>query len=447
MIPGTEGGAARVHAILERLSGLHPSRIDLTLDRVWRLLEALGNPQDHLNAPVVHIAGTNGKGSTAACIRAALETAGHTVHTYTSPHLVRFNERIRVAGDLISDDRLAALLEEVESANAGLPITFFEITTVAAFLAFARTRADAVILETGLGGRLDATNVVTKRTLGVITPVALDHQAYLGNTLEEIAREKAAILKAGTGVSARQEPEVLRVLEARARDAGCRLLVEGRDWSVESTGDGFRVHRAGGETADYPRPALAGAHQKANAALADQVLEVLGDRGGTEGAGLATTTAERSRAFSREVTWAARMQPLDRGRLVESRPAGTRVWLDGGHNAHAAAALASLVREWSLTGPVDMVLGMIETKDPKGYLEPLVPWIRRLAVVPVRGGQTGAGMDAGLLARIAAETGAREVRVFADPEEALASLDAPNVLIGGSLYLAGDILERNGTPP
>src|SRR6056297_640086 len=253
--------------ILDRMMALHPEIIDLTLDRVWRLLDALGNPERAL-PPVIHIAGTNGKGSTLAMIRAGLEGAGARTHAYTSPHLARFHDRIRVAGALIAEPDLAALLAECEAANAGAPITYFEITTCAALLAFARTPADWTLLEVGLGGRLDATNVIDTPRLTVITPVSLDHQQYLGETLAEIAFEKAGILKPGVPcIVGSQAPQAMEVIAARADEIGAPLLVSGRDWHVRRSGTGAVFTDAAG-TLTLPRPALPGAHQVENAGIA-----------------------------------------------------------------------------------------------------------------------------------------------------------------------------------
>ncbi len=310
--------------VLDRLTALHPKVIDLVLDRVHRLLEALDHPEARL-PPVVHIAGTNGKGSTLAMLRAGLEGAGDTTHAYTSPHLARFNERIRVAGELIADDDLARLLAECEVANGGAPITFFEITTCAAILAFARTPADWTLLEVGLGGRLDATNVITP-ALTVITPVSMDHESYLGDTLAKIAGEKAGILKRGVPcVVGPQQEEALDVIEARAARIGAPLHVHGQHWHVTEEA-GRLVFQDEDGLMDLPLPRLIGAHQVANAGAAIAALRLLGRADGAD-------------AAMTDVEWPARLQRLRSGPLVKA--AGTaELWLDGGHNPAAGAALA-----------------------------------------------------------------------------------------------------------
>jgi dihydrofolate synthase/folylpolyglutamate synthase len=313
--------------LLARLLTLHPKLIDLTLGRMERLLAALDHPERRL-PPVIHIAGTNGKGSTLACLRAGLEAERARVHAYTSPHLVRFHERIRLAGALVSEAELAALLADCEAANGGAAITFFEITTAAAFLGFARHPADWLLLEVGLGGRLDATNVVDRPALCVITPVSYDHQQYLGETLGEIAGEKAGILKPGVPcVVAPQEPEGLAVIEARAEAVGAPLLIHGRDWMVWTERDRLVVQDGTG-LADLPLPRLPGAHQVINAGAAVAGLRALG-----------RSEAAQEAAPAR-AEWPARLQRLTRGPLAEAAP-GVELWLDGGHNAAAGEGLAA----------------------------------------------------------------------------------------------------------
>jgi dihydrofolate synthase/folylpolyglutamate synthase len=367
--------------ILSRMMALHPKIIDLTLDRVWRLLDALGNPQDRL-PPVIHIAGTNGKGSTLAMIRAGIEAAGQTCHAYTSPHLARFHERIRLAGALISEDHLTAVLDECEAANGGVPITYFEITTCAAILAMARARADYTLLEVGLGGRLDATNVIARPALTVITPVSMDHEGYLGDTLAGIAGEKAGIIKRLVPcVVGPQDAAALEVIEARAARLGAPLRALGL-----------------GEAA-------------------------------AEGA---VTRAE----------WPARMQRLARGPLVDA--AGeAELWLDGGHNPAAGQALARHLASLA-PRPTWLVCGMLNTKDVGGYLAPLAAVVTGLAAVSIPGEATlpaeatseaarGVGMKAGV-------AGSTLVAI----REIVAHTPRARILICGSLYLAGGILRENG---
>lgn len=427
--PGAAGSAAS-DVILDRLMSLHPKVIDLTLDRVHRLLAALDHPEGAL-PPVIHIAGTNGKGSTQAMIRAGLEAAGQRVHAYTSPHLARFHERIRVAGELISEPSLSALLEECEGANGGLPITFFEITTCAAFLAFARTPADATLLEVGLGGRLDATNVVDRPRLTIITPVSLDHQQYLGNTVAEIAGEKAGILKRGVPcVVGPQTPEGLAAIEARAERLGAPLLVHGQHWNAWAE-NGRLIFQDESGLLDLPLPNLPGPHQIENAGAA---LMALRHMGMSEAACEAAVT----RAF-----WPARMQRLRQGPLVDSAP-GIELWLDGGHNPAGGQAVAA-----TLAGMPERttfaICGMLNTKDIAGYMRPLGPHLQALHAVSIPG--EAATLSAAETAAAAQKAGiaATESASVAEALTAIAA-DHPQarVLICGSLYLAGRVLRENG---
>ncbi len=409
---------------------LHPKIIDLTLDRVWRLLEALGNPQDSL-PPVIHIAGTNGKGSTQAMIRAGLEAAGHSVHAYTSPHLARFHERIRLAGELISEPHLTAMLEECYAANDGANITYFEITTCAALLAFARTPADYTLLEVGLGGRLDATNVVAKPALCIITPVSMDHEQYLGDTVAKIAGEKAGILKRGvTCIVGPQADAGLEVIEAIAARVGAPLLIHGQHWHVAREGDRM-IYQDENGLLDLPLPNLPGAHQIQNAGAALAALRHLGQPE-------ATYEAAVTRAF-----WPARMQRLRHGPLVDLAP-DIELWLDGGHNPAAGEAigahLATLPRR-----PTHLICGMLNTKDIGGYLRPLAPQVDSLHAVSIP--DTVATLPAEETAQAATAAGIA-ASVSGSVAEALADIAAQDpqarVLICGSLYLAGGVLRDNG---
>lgn len=423
--------------ILERLKGLHPRVIDLSLDRVHRLLAALGSPEKAL-PPVIHVAGTNGKGSTLAFLRAILEAAGLRVHVYTSPHLVAFNERIRLAGAIISDAALLSLLEECERANKGAPITFFEVTTCAAFLAFAHTPADILLLETGLGGRLDATNVLAKPALTVLTPIAMDHQAYLGDTLAAIAGEKAGILKPGVDcVLAAQAPEANAVIAARAKGLGAALWQESQAWSVQADTDGFLFTGKSGVPISLPPPALFGRHQIHNAGLAIAAAERL------EGFSLSSANFAQG---MRSVQWPARLQRLTRGPLVNALPPDWELWLDGGHNPAAGAMLSSVAAGWQ-DRPLYLIFGMLGTKDAQGFLRPLASQAQTLCAVPISG-ETAAlsAEDAALAARA---EGLRQAVACADPLTAISHLikTAPKpgrILICGSLYLAGHILRDNG---
>ncbi|MCF8479404.1 MAG: bifunctional folylpolyglutamate synthase/dihydrofolate synthase [Rhodospirillum sp.] len=429
-------------AVLTRMMALHPKVIDLSLGRVERLLATLGHPERTL-PPVIHVAGTNGKGSTVAFLRAALEAAGLKVHAYTSPHLVRFNERIRLSGKLIPEDALTALLEEVEAANGDRPITYFEVTTAAALLAFSRAPANVLLLEVGLGGRLDATNVVESPAVTVITPVDLDHQGYLGSTLAAIAAEKAGIMKSGvTAVVAPQKQEALAILSAHADEIGAPLSLGGQSWQWTDTASGWRY----GMTHNLPEPRLMGEHQKANAALAFATLDAL-----ETATGLTVDWKARTKALT-TVDWPARLQHLTTGTLAGRLPGDFSLWLDGGHNPHAARALAAtLATAAHGTAPLDLVCGMLDTKDALGFLKPLASLTRIFIAVPVASGQTGAGLPAHALADKAREAGFKEVRTATSVTRALEDLagrEGPaRVLICGSLYLAGAALWENGTPP
>ena len=416
--------------ILDRMMALHPKIIDLTLDRMWRLLDALGNPQEHL-PPVIHVAGTNGKGSTLAMIRAGLEADGKRCHVYTSPHLARFHERIRLAGDLISEAYLAEVLDECYAANGGEPITYFEITTCAALLAFARTPADYCLLEVGLGGRLDATNVVDKPALTVITPVSIDHQQYLGETLGQIAFEKAGILKREVPcVVGPQGDAALEAIEARAARLAAPLIAQGQHWHVwEERGRLIFQDETG--LIDLPPPNLPGAHQFDNAGSALAALRHLGLP--EEALEAAVTRAE----------WPARMQRLTRGPLVDSAP-GIELWLDGGHNPAAGEALARHLATLP-DRPTHLICGMLNTKDVAGFMRPLAPHVASLTAVSIPG--EAATLTAEQTSGIAAACGIAE-RQAGSVAEALALIaeETPRarVLICGSLYLAGRILRENG---
>jgi dihydrofolate synthase/folylpolyglutamate synthase len=421
--------------ILARLQGLHPKVIDLSLERIERLLARLGHPERAL-APVVHIAGTNGKGSTLAMLDAMLRAAGRRVQRYISPHLVRFDERILFDGRPIAEAELSDVLDVCERVNDGAPITFFEITTAAAFLAFARHPADAVLLETGLGGRLDATNVVERPRLTALASISLDHQAFLGERLEQIAFEKAGILKPGVPCIVGPQPqEALAVIERRAHEVDAPLSVHGRDWLARQEGDRLAV-RIGDAAWDLPLPALAGRHQIDNAGVAVACALALRD--------LAPDARSLAEGL-RTVEWPGRLQRLTRGPLVSSLPAGCELWLDGGHNPAAGEALAA-----SLNGagarPLHLVVGMLSTKDEVGFLRPLAPLARSVHTVPVPDEPASRDpVEAAALARrhgIAATPApdlASALRAVADTAP-----DAARVLVCGSLYLAGHVLRDHG---
>ena len=417
-------------ALLERMMTLHPKVIDLTLGRVERLLALLGNPERSL-PPVIHIAGTNGKGSTQAMIRAGLEAGGDRVHAYTSPHLARFHERIRLAGELISEPALTALLDECVNANGPDEITFFEITTAAAFLAFARTPADWTLLEVGLGGRLDATNVVAHPRLTIITPVSLDHQAFLGDTVAAIAGEKAGIIKRGVPVIiGPQTDEGLVVIEAKAKALAAPVLAYGQHWHV-SEGRGRLVFQDETGLLDLPLPNLPGPHQVQNAGAAVAALRFLGrDETACE--------AAVTRAY-----WPARMQRLRHGPLVDAAPK-VELWLDGGHNPAGAEAVAATLAQMPLR-ETHLICGMLNTKDVVGYMMPLARQLTRLHAVSIPGEKNtlpaevtrDAALSAGIDAVIAPSVADALVAIAASTPEA-------RVVICGSLYLAGSVLRENG---
>ncbi len=417
-------------AILQRMMTLHPKIIDLTLDRVHRLLAALGHPERHL-PPVIHIAGTNGKGSTQAMIRAGMEAAGKRVHAYTSPHLARFHERIRLAGELISEPALTALLDECVAANGGEEITFFEITTCAAFAAFARTPADYTLLEVGLGGRLDATNVVDRPALCILTPISLDHESYLGDTVAAIAGEKAGILKRGVPVVVGpQTDEALAVIEDRAARLGCPLIVHGQHWHVTEE-RGRMIYQDETGLLDLPLPNLPGPHQIQNAGAAIAALRHLG------------FDAPACEAAVSQAIWPARMQRLRHGPLVE-QAGRAELWLDGGHNPAGGMAVAATLARMPAR-PTHLICGMLNTKDVTGYLAPLAPHVASLHAISIPGEANTLTADATCAAALSVGMKAGTAdNVSAALAEIVAEDPAARVLICGSLYLAGNILRENG---
>ena len=424
--------AARSDILLDRMMALHPKIIDLTLDRMVRLLASLGHPERNL-PPVIHAAGTNGKGSTLAMIRAGIEGAGCRAHVYTSPHLARFHERIRLAGDLIDEDLLSRLLDECLAANGPDAITYFEITTCAALLAFSRVEADFTLLETGLGGRLDATNVVDAPRLTVITPIDIDHQQYLGDTLEKIAFEKAGILKRGVPcVVGPQADAAMEVIEARAARLGSPLLAHGQHWHVWEE-RGRLVFQDETGLLDLPMPALVGAHQVQNAGAALAALRALG---------LEEAACE---AAMLDVAWPARMQRLASGPLVDlADHVGSDLWLDGGHNPAAAAAIVESLSRLP-TRPTHLICGMLNTKDVRGFMQVLADVASSLHAVSIPG--QGATLSAAETVAHARAAGLR-AEMAETVEAALAAILAEDpgarVLICGSLYLAGIVLQENG---
>jgi len=437
-------GPKSIGAIQARLLQLHPKRIDLSLARIERILAALGHPQRNL-PPVIHVAGTNGKGSTIAFARAILEAAGKRVHVYTSPNLVRLNERFRLGheggGNFVEDDELADALSECEAKNGDAPITVFEMETAAAFLLFTRHPADVVLLEVGLGGRLDATNVVERPLASVITRLSLDHHDFLGDTIEAIAAEKAGILKPGVpAVAVSQAREALAVIERQAARVKAPLLIAGEDWTATEE-RGRLVYQDDDGLLDLPAPKLYGRHQFENAGAAIAALRVAGLK----------LPAQAFEAGMTRVDWPARMQRLSQGPLAALLPPESELWLDGGHNADGgraiAAALADL--EERVSRPLVLIVGMLSTKDSEGFLRYFSGLARHVIAVPIHQDKT---LPASALADIARGIGFPAIACD-DIESALAVAGklelepAPRVLVTGSLYLAGEVLAVNGTPP
>jgi dihydrofolate synthase/folylpolyglutamate synthase len=432
-------------AILERLGALHPKKIDLSLGRIEALLETLGRPQDRL-PPVIHVGGTNGKGSTIAFLRAMLEAAGKTVHVYTSPHLVRFHERIRLGapggGRFVDEAELAATLEACEVANAGQPITFFEMTTAAAFKLFAERPADYLLLEVGLGGRFDATNLVDRPLASLVTSVSMDHVEFLGDTIELIAREKAGIFKRGCpAIVAAQTDEPLAVLEREARRAGAPLLVAGRDYHVREEHGRLLFEDEDG-LVDLPLPRLVGRHQHQNAATAIATLRRVAPD-------LPADAIERG---MQTVDWPGRLQRLTKGTLAAQAPCGAELWLDGGHNEDGGKALGQAMADFEDRAgrPLVVICGTLTTKDTGAFLRSFKGLAQEVLAVPVEGEHAGRPARDVAACAIQADLPAAACQSV---EQALAFLRArtwpvaPRILICGSLYLAGSVLQANGTPP
>ncbi|MDB5472809.1 MAG: bifunctional folylpolyglutamate synthase/dihydrofolate synthase [Devosia sp.] len=428
---------SRTDAILKRLSVLHPKLIDLSLDRLNRLLQELGNPHERL-PPVIHVAGTNGKGSTIAYLRAMLEAAGKSVHVYTSPHLVRFNERIRLAGKLVSTRRLNAVLEHVERINAGQPITYFEVTTAAAFVLFSQIEADYLLLEVGMGGTYDTTNVVQHPLGVIITPVDLDHMQFLGDTIGKIAVEKANIMKRGSpAVIARQADEGLASITRVAHRLGVTPFIGGQDFDAFAQ-DGRLVYQDERGLLDLPPPRLVGNHQFENAGVAIAAIRHFG---------LPVDQAAMASGLA-NVVWPARLSPVQ-GKLRDLLGPGAELWLDGGHNAHGTRALARALTDMDRARPAPLVLimGMMHTRSPQAVLAPFASLVERIITLTIPGEPNS--HDAQFIA-----TQAREAGFAATPAQSVrgalhlaAATPNARVVISGSLYLAGSVLAQNGTPP
>lgn len=437
---------SELETLLEELSRLHPRRIDLSLERLQRLLDRLDRPQDQL-PPVIHVAGTNGKGSTVAFLRAILEAAGHSVHVYTSPHLVRFHERIRLGapggGKLVDDATLIEAIREVSRVNGGDPITFFEVTTAVALYLYAQRPADFCLLEVGLGGRFDATNVIDSPLAAVISSVSYDHAEFLGEDLAGIAAEKAGILKRNRpGIVGPQDEHALAMIELEAKQRGAPLFRQGSDYMTFSE-RGRLVYQDNDGLLDLPLPRLIGAHQVDNAGLAIAALRRAELK----------VPAKAIETGLANVDWPARMQRLRSGSLVETGPAGADIWLDGGHNPSAGAAIATAFAEIHDRDPRPLVLiaGMLTTKDPAGFFRPFAGLARHAMAVPVPNSHAGFAPET--LARFAMEADV-PARPYESVRAALSALRTifadqppPRILICGSLYLAGAVLRENGPLP
>ena len=441
--------ASEAAAEIEKLLGLHPKGFDLSLDRITRLLAALGDP--HLKLPpVIHVAGTNGKGSVTAFCRSILEAAGLSVHVHTSPHLVNWHERYRLGvaggrGRFVEDAVLADAVRRVAEANGGEKITVFEILTAVTFLLFSEHPADVAIIEVGLGGRFDATNVISRPAVSIVMPISLDHQAYLGDRVELIAAEKAGIMKRGAPViiGFQSEEAARDVLIATAERLGCPYAVYGQDFLAHEE-FGRLVYQDEFGLADLPLPRLPGRHQYANAAAAIRAVKA---------AGFTVSEHAMETGLSR-VEWPGRLQRLTDGALAQLAPRGSEIWVDGGHNPGAGQVISETMANFEERDPrpLFLVTGMINTKDPVGYFEPFGGLAERVFTVPIRG--SDAGLDPVALAGDAARAGL-EAEPLSTVDEALAEISRitaedsvpPRILIGGSLYLVGDVLADNGTPP
>ncbi|MBB4232474.1 dihydrofolate synthase/folylpolyglutamate synthase [Rhizobium mongolense] len=434
---------------INKLMGLHPKGFDLSLDRITRLLEVLGNPQNRLPR-VIHVAGTNGKGSVTAFCRALLEAGGYGVHVHTSPHLVNWHERYRIGlkggrGQFVDDAVFAEALRRVAEANAGQKITVFEILTAVTFLLFSERPADAAIIEVGLGGRFDATNVIADPAVSVIMPISLDHQPYLGDRVELIAAEKAGIMKPGHAVviGHQEYDAVLDVLMSTAERLHCPTAVFGQDYMAHEE-YGRLVYQDEFGLADLPLPRLPGRHQYANAAAAIRAVKA---------AGFVVTEAMMEKAMN-SVEWPGRLQRLTEGRLIAHAPAGAEIWVDGGHNPGAGEVIAEAMAnfEEKQPRPLYLITGMINTKDPVGYFRAFVGLAEKVFCVPIRGSDamidpvilSNSAYDAGLVAEPKSTVGEAldAIKEILDPQA-----PAPRILIGGSLYLVGDVLVDNETPP
>ena len=449
MIPMSQSAASEAEREIDKLLGLHPKGFDLSLDRITRLLGVLGNPHKKL-PPIIHVAGTNGKGSVTAFSRALLEAGGYSVHVHTSPHLVNWHERYRIGvqggrGRLVDDAVFAEAVRRVAEANAGEAITVFEILTAVTFILFSEHPADAAIIEVGLGGRFDATNVITDPAVSVVMPISLDHQAYLGDRVELIAAEKAGIMKRGQPVviGHQEYDAALEVLLSTAERLHCPTAAFGQDFMAHEE-YGRLVYQDEFGLADLPLPRLPGRHQYDNAAAAIRAVKA---------AGFVVTETMMEKAMT-SVEWPGRLQRLTEGKLLAHAPAGAEIWVDGGHNPGAGEVIAEAIAgfEDRQPRPLFLIIGMINTKDPVGYFRAFGGLAEKVYCVPIR--HSDAMIDPVILANAAYDAGlvAEPMSTVAEALEAIQQIlspekPAPRILIGGSLYLVGDVLADNGTPP
>ncbi|MBN7806339.1 bifunctional folylpolyglutamate synthase/dihydrofolate synthase [Agrobacterium rosae] len=445
----TTPAQSEAERIIEKLLGLHPKGFDLSLDRITILLEKLGNPHKRL-PPIIHVAGTNGKGSVTAFSRALLEAAGLGVHVHTSPHLVNWYERYRLGirgekGRYVEDAVLADALERVAAANGGQMITVFEILTAVTFVLFAEHPADAAIIEVGLGGRFDATNVITSPAVSIIMPISLDHQAYLGDSVELIAAEKAGIMKSGSPVviGHQEYDAALDVLVQTAERLKCPTAVYGQDYSAHEE-FGRMVYQDEFSLVDAPLPRLPGRHQLANAAAAIRAVKAAGFE----------VTERMIETAMESVEWPGRLQRIKTGRIVDLAPEGSEIWIDGGHNPGAGEVISEAMAgfEEKQARPLFLIAGMINTKDQVGYFKAFADIAQYVFTVPIHG--TDAAIDPVVLAHavfdaglVAAPTSSIEEALEELTKRLVPGKPAPRILIGGSLYLAGNALVLNGTVP